>query len=184
MVDQPPSNKRSILQWEVLGAVFIFSAGSILHFVFAWTNHWVPIALVAAVNESVWEHLKLAFWPGLAWSLLPNRWSPAGTGERVAIRGFSLLLTALIIVVVFKVYTGLLGRNLLALDIGIFALAIIVGQMLVFRLLQRSAPHRLVVSIGAGLLILQLISYSLFTYFAPDFWLFVDSRTGLSGFQF
>ena len=62
---------RDIIRWELIGAVFIVLAGSALHFVFAWTGGWRPVALVAAVNESIWEHLKLAFWPGFFWALLP-----------------------------------------------------------------------------------------------------------------
>jgi hypothetical protein len=35
----------------------------LLHFAFGWSGRWLPLALVAPVNESVWEHLKMAYWP-------------------------------------------------------------------------------------------------------------------------
>ena len=46
--------------------VFVFTVvlGSAMHFLY----DWVPIPLVglfAPINESVWEHLKLLFWPFL-----------------------------------------------------------------------------------------------------------------------
>lgn len=45
---------RTILCWEIIGAIFIIFAGSALHFVFGWVGGWRPVALIAAVNESVW----------------------------------------------------------------------------------------------------------------------------------
>ncbi|MTA92276.1 MAG: hypothetical protein F2544_02690, partial [Actinobacteria bacterium] len=37
--------------------------GSLLHFVFDWTKHNRLVAIFAAVNESYWEHIKIAVWP-------------------------------------------------------------------------------------------------------------------------
>ncbi|MFX0202676.1 MAG: DUF6512 family protein, partial [Candidatus Hodarchaeota archaeon] len=59
---------KTILRWELVGFIVIFIIGSMLHFVFELFNKWSPIGLIAAVNESVWEHLKLAFWPAVAYS--------------------------------------------------------------------------------------------------------------------
>ena len=63
-------NKEKILTWEIIGAVIISLLGSFLHFFFALLGEWPPVALIAAVNESVWEHLKLAFWPALIFALI------------------------------------------------------------------------------------------------------------------
>src|SRR6056297_1692189 len=93
---------RAILSREMAGAVFIILVGSTLHFVFDWTGGWRPAALFAAVNESIWEHLKLAFWPGLAWALLPSGSGGAALPERLAVRGYSLALTAILIVAIFR----------------------------------------------------------------------------------
>ena len=51
--------RKMILRWELIGIVVIILAGSALHFVFEWTRYWPPEAVIAAVNESTWEHLKL-----------------------------------------------------------------------------------------------------------------------------
>lgn len=61
--------KKHILFFEIAGIFFISLSGSALHFVFEWLEEWPPVALIAAVNESVWEHLKLAFWPGMIYAL-------------------------------------------------------------------------------------------------------------------
>ena len=121
--------KQKSWQLELLGIPFIVIVGSLLHFTFAWSGYWPPVALIAAVNESVWEHLKLAFWPSIVWAaavyvaLRPNAtqfWSASG---------YALLIAPLLIVTIFYTYTAIVGRNLLALDIATFVIAVAAGQI-------------------------------------------------------
>jgi len=172
---------RAILSREMAGAVFIILVGSALHFVFDWTGGWRPAALFAAVNESIWEHLKLAFWPGLAWALLPSGSGGAALPERLAVRGYSLALTAILIVAIFVSYTRILGDNLLALDIGTFVLAVVIGQIGAALMLMRGPGSGALLGVGLALLALQLAAYALWTYFPPDHWLFIETRSGLTG---
>jgi len=173
---------RSICVFELCGAVFMVVAGSGLHFLFAAAGGWLPLALIAAVNESIWEHLKLAFWPGLVWAAFAPL--PAGLRRRdiLAVKGPGLLVTALLIVVVFTTYVAILGHNLLALDIGTFVAAIVFGQALSAALLALG-PFRsgVVLRAGLGLLVLQVLAYSLFTFVPPDHWLFVEASSGVRG---
>jgi hypothetical protein len=115
---------RQYLRWELVGAAFIIIAGSALHFMFAWSGYWSSVALVAAVNESVWEHVKLAFWPGLLWALIEFCVLRSNTSEFWSAKGYGLLVAPTLIVVMFYSYTALLGRNILVLDIATFMIAI------------------------------------------------------------
>ena len=171
---------RQTLLWEMAGAVFIILAGSALHFVYGWSGEWRPVALIAAVNESIWEHLKLAFWPGLAWALVPVHGRAVALGQRLAAKGVSLLLTAILIVVIFLGYTQVLDHHLLVLDIGLFVLAVLAGQGVAAWLLSRHLL-RGAIAVGLALLGLQVAAYALLTYQAPQTLLFIDGRTGLSG---
>ncbi len=172
---------HAILRWESAGVVFIVLVGSALHFTFGWTGGWLPVALIAAVNESIWEHLKLAFWPGLFWAFVPNRRLEVPLRERLAVKGFALIVTATLIVVIFTSYTAILGHNLLLLDIGTFVLAVLIGQIVSVLFGIHGRPTPALLTLGLGLLIAQLAAYSFFTFFPPDLWLFVDSRNGLRG---
>lgn len=170
-----------MLTIESAGAVFAIFAGSALHFVFDWCGRWPPLAVFAAVNESIFEHLKLAFWPGVLWAGLASRRVDVPTARYLAAKGFSLLATAALIVGIFVSYTQVLDDNLLVLDIGTFVLAVILGQVLCGWLLVTRGPAGGAVPAGLALLVLQLIAYALLSYFPPDTWLFVDSGTGLRG---
>jgi hypothetical protein len=53
------SNNRKLLLWEIACIFWVAFAGSLLHFLFELTNYLKPIAVFAAVNESIWEHTKM-----------------------------------------------------------------------------------------------------------------------------
>jgi len=91
-----------------------------MHFAFGWLRDWTPLALVAAVNESIWEHLKLAFWPGVLWAWIMPLPPDSSRWEVLSAKGMILAITAILIVKIFTTYTAILGRNLLFLDIGTF----------------------------------------------------------------
>ena len=181
MADAPLS-ARAVVRADLAGAVFMVAAGSALHFVYDWTGGWRPIGLVGAVNESIWEHLKLAFWPGVVVAFV-QIWGLRLPWPRLAaVKGVSLFITAALIVGIFSFYTAILGHNVLWLDIGTFVLAILIGQAVSAFLLVRNIGGWPLLRIGQALMIVQLAAFTSFTWYPPDHWLFVDSRTGLTGF--
>jgi hypothetical protein len=60
----------SLLRYEVAGIIFIVLLGSFLHLAYEFSGSSPLVAVIAAVNESVWEHLKLAYWPALFYMIL------------------------------------------------------------------------------------------------------------------
>ncbi len=173
--------KRTISGWDILGIPFIVLLGSALHFAFEWSGNWMPLALVAAVNESVWEHLKLAFWPMLLWAIVEFAALRPSTARFWAAKGFALLAAPALIVGIFYGYTSVLGRNLLVLDIATFVVAVIAGQSLSAFLIHAGRPMGRMRLFGLGLLACQLVAYSTWTYFPPPGALFIEERSGLSG---
>ena len=170
--------KNKISRWELGGVVVVFISGSLLHFAYEWSGGWPPIALVAAVNESIWEHLKLAFWPAVIWGSAGVLICKADVKAYWSIKGWTLLIPPFVIVGLFAAYTSVLGHNELFLDISIFLIAVAAGQATTAYLLsgehKRSGGRR----IGLLLLAAQLFAYSSLTYFPPHLPLFEDSRTG------
>ena len=53
----------------IIGIIFISLIGTLLHFMYEWTNHNKVVSLFAAVNESTWEHIKIALTPIFIWTL-------------------------------------------------------------------------------------------------------------------
>lgn len=159
------------MKWRAfVSAIVVISAGSVLHFVWEWSGGSDVVAVVAATNESTWEHLKLAFWPALVltpfqrmiYGPLPG-WLPA-----TAIR---CILPSLVIVALFYGYTALLGRHHLAVDLSIFVVAILAGEFLGHALLTRESGTWSRRS-ALGLLILSTILFSTLTFSPPNCFLF------------
>ncbi|NIO48226.1 MAG: hypothetical protein GTN73_02130 [Candidatus Aminicenantes bacterium] len=173
--------KATILKWELGGVVVIFLSGSVLHFVFDWAREWPPAALIAAVNESVWEHLKLAFWPGLIYGLIEFLFLKAKTKNFWVAKTCGLFTMPVIIAAVFYGYTALTGSHILWLDIALFGLAVVAGQVISFALMV-GEPFGPKIRIAAGLvLVLMIVAFSLFSYLPPRWPLFQDSSTGQYG---
>ena len=77
-------------------------------------------ALFSAVNESIWEHMKLLFYPMLLFAVLEQRFlkQPVNSFWCVKLKGIALGLT--LIPVIYYSYTGILGIRIDWINIAIF----------------------------------------------------------------
>jgi hypothetical protein len=170
--------KKSILRWEIAGIIFIVVLGTVLHFVFEWSGRAIPVAPIAAVNESVWEHLKLGFWPALvyaAWEY--SRFGKSAKNFYLA-KTLGIYLIPITIVVLFYSYTAILGHDLLIADILIFVVAVIIGQLVSYKLLMVSPlPEKINRFAPIALAVLGIL-FVLFTFYPPHLPLFRDPVTG------
>ncbi len=124
-------------------------------------------ALFSPVNESIWEHVKLIYWPYLAAMLLVT--GKKGRGSRGGWL-FSLLVISIAMLAAGYVYHISLGGEQLIFDIGLYVALMAAGFWLPGRL-NGASSHR------AGLVILTLGlggAIVLFTFLPPDQILFAD----------
>jgi hypothetical protein len=174
--------KNPILKWELIGIVFIILAGGLLHFVFEWSGSWQPLAVIAAVNESTWEHLKLAFWPALIWFLIGIFYIRKTSNNFYFAKAIGILLMPISITVLFYAYTAFM-EDMLAIDLTIFVVAVIIGQLVSYKLLRiKPLPGWLN---GSGIVLLTLMTavFSTLTYYAPELKIFRDPVNGGYGIQ-
>ena len=174
--------KEYIMKWELLGIVFIVITGSALHFVFDLFGGWRPLAIIAAVNESVWERLKLGFWPALIYGFVEYRYINKLSGNFLFAKAIGILLIPLAITVLFYGYTAFTG-HILAVDIAIFVVAVVIGQMTSYKILTAAALPSWTKWLGIVLLIIMLIAFATFTYYPPQLPIFRDPLTDGYGIQ-
>ena len=174
-------NYRNILKWEALGFFFIVIIGTLLHFCFEWSGRFAPLALFCAVNESVWEHLKLGFWPGLFFALLEYiLWGNKTTNFLIA-KALSLYIMPIVVVILFYSYTAILGTHILLIDILIFVVSVLLAQYISFHIIISPKDYSALNKIALIMLAIITLAFSLFTYFPPKLGLFADPRTGKAG---
>lgn len=178
-----PAQKSTILA-DLLALILITAAGGLMHF--AWEKaggigalRWT--AVLFPVNESNWEHAKMAAWPLLAWSL-----TMLFKGGFVRLRGW-LMPAAICIwsayIVMFAVHSALpaaFGELGFVQYIGSFALGIAHG-ILAFRVSYRSSGAASWWFLGLLLLAAMFAMLIAFTYYPPRIPLFMDHATGMYG---
>jgi hypothetical protein len=174
-------NRTTIFPWEVSGFFFIIIIGTLLHFCFEWSGRFPPSALFCAVNESVWEHLKLGFWPSLAFTLFEYILWGKNVNNFIVGKVLSLYIIPIAITVLFYSYTAILGRHTLPLDILIFVLSVLLAQFISYRVMTFEKDYSTLNKTALILLALLILAFSLFTYFPPKLELFLDPRTDKPG---
>jgi len=168
---------KKVLRLEALGAVLAIVLGSALHFVFEWGGRQKLLALIAAVNESTWEHLKLGFWPILVWTIIEFMIFGSKYKNFIFAKAVSLITFCLSVVGIFYSYTAILGRNYLVVDILTFVVSVIIGYVIGYEILSIEKDLKLK-NTGILIIIFLIIMFVGFTYFPPINFLFKDPVTG------
>ena len=175
------AERKSIFGYELAGIVFIVIIGSMLHFTFELSGHQPIVGVFSAVNESVWEHLKLGFWPALVWVLSEYRSIKKSTNNFFFAKTIGIYLIPFVIPILFYSYTAILGESVLVIDILTFVVAVIVGQLVSCKLLTYGKLPDMLNKISLVALILLGVAFMLFTFYPPHLPLFRDPVTGEYG---
>ena len=154
------------------GFLFVGILGVRFHFAYDFLGQKWFWGLVFPVNESIWEHLKLIFFPALLWWLI--EWVFYETKPCFfPLRMKALLCSLGSIPLLFYTYSGIIGQRFAAVDISIF----FVADALYFWLVHRFSRNRKTTCEGEtliGLLIflVLLFAFVAFTFFPPDLGIF------------
>ncbi len=171
--------KRSIGLWQLCGFAVTSLLGTVLHFLYEWLGDSVWVAPFSGVNESTWEHMKLLFWPMLAFAFVESFFFR----ERrdfwcVKLRG--VLLGLALIPVFFYTYNGVIGKSPDWLNIAIFFIAGAIAYVYEARLfnserLSCKSPKRAV-----AILLFIAFLFVLFTFRTPELEIFRDPISVMS----
>ena len=154
----------------ILVAVVTSVAGAALHFLYDLLPS-VFSALISPINESVWEHLKLLFWPMLVGAaVLSGR---AKNKPRLWGAFFAALLAAPAFLLTSYYGLKALGIESLAVDISLYFVSMFLGYALARYLYRKRKPENI-----AGFLLMLVILYGaslvLFTFAAPPLPIFQE----------
>ncbi|MGN0634763.1 MAG: DUF6512 family protein [Acutalibacteraceae bacterium] len=169
--------------WNRFGAFFTAVVGSLLHFLYEWFPSGFT-AVWGAVNESTWEHMKLAFWPMLFFAAVEYLLYGKQTKGFLPIRVCSILIAVLLIPILFYSYTGVFGKSVVILDILIFYGAVAAAYTFSCKQLQ-NPWHRFrtlwAELLSCAVLLVMLVCFLSFTKKAPHLPLFCDPISGTYG---
>lgn len=162
------------------GFLFTAAAGAALHFLWGWTGQNRIAAAFSSVNESVWEHMKLLFFPVFVLSM-GEVWF-RDSRNFLAARGLSLWVGTALVPTLFYAYTGVTGVRTAWADIAVFLISAAAAFALDLRL-RRTGRYNSGWQQAAGLAALWALAlvFVLWTYRPPHLPLFWDAAAGVYG---
>lgn len=175
--------QRSLVTTHIVGFFVVVLLGSALHFVYEWSGDNIIVAAIGSVNESVWEHLKLGFWPVLLFLCFELFSKDFRSRGFLFAKAMGVLLLNLFIVVFFYTYTSFTGEDILWLDILSFVLAAGLCQIASYQLLMRVRRSRSLEIIGALSIVFMAFLFIRFTYATPHISLFEETESGTYGLE-
>ena len=165
---------NKLLRWEWIGAGICFLLSIPLHFLFdfigrypLWVGFFVP------VNESVWEHLKLLFYPGVLLGIIQYFIVGKDYANYVSAKIIGIFMGMLGIVALFYTYTGIIGENFIVPDILTYVFGAIVMAITTIKVTKSGKYQR-----QKNLLVVALVSmavlFTVWTYNPPSIGIFED----------
>ena len=164
---------KSLKSYMMAGILFVAILGTLLHFAYEWSGNNILVGLVTPVNESIWEHTKLIFFPTLLYGMYLNK----KIGTKYPCLKSSMMLGALtgilLIIVLFYTYSGIIGFHLAFVDIAIFYISVIVSFYMVYKRTTSCTEdkYRNIIDI-IGVIFIGLFIF--FTFSPPDIPLFIN----------
>ena len=164
---------KTLKKYCILGFLFVSLVGTLSHFVYEWSGNNFLVGFLFPINESTWEHMKLAFFPMLLYSIYANgklkQEYPCVTSALLS----GTLLSTLLIPILFYTYSGILGQTIDAVNIATYYISILVAFITIYRLTV-SCKAEPFLGLLKSLILIFAAAFLVFTYLPPNLGIFVS----------
>ncbi len=175
-------NKRDISLWQFLGFAVVSLLGTLLHFLYDWTNSSVA-ALFSSVNESTWEHMKLLFFPMFLFAVAESFFIGREYENYWCIKLRGTLLGLILIPVIFYTLRGIFGNTPDWINIAIFFVSAAIAFIYETKQFKKGSLPCKGEKWALAVLCLIAVAFWVFTFIPPDIPLFqdpIDKSFGIS----
>ena len=173
---------RKLNLYIISGIVFTIIVGTLLHFVYEWSGSNSIVGLFSPINESVWEHMKLLYFPMLFYALIESRFFRDRT-DFWCVKLIGIVAGLILIPTLFYTINGSFGKSPDWINIAIFfiaAAAAYLAETYLYNNALLKCPHpRLAIFV----IVLVGILFVVFTFITPQIPLFLDPVSGKYGIQ-
>lgn len=172
--------QKQLYYADIIFGILTLIAGFFLHFLYTWTGENYFAGLIAPVNESVWEHLKLLFFPVLFFSIFEYFYVGHYFPSFITARTIGCTAGMLFIIIFYYTYSGIIGTHLLWADILTFFLGVAICYCLTWHLNITQKAGNIHTNLLCILFLLSLISvFFYFTARPPKLSLFISKTAVL-----
>lgn len=164
---------KYLKRYTIIGIVFVLITGTLAHFLYQWSGSNNIVGLFTPVNESIWEHMKLLFFPMIIYAFVLIIKFRKEYPCVISSLCFGILVGTALIPIFFYAYIFVIGKDIFILDISIFIVSVIVAFWLSHKLTLscRLEPYTVLLCALVGLL---FICFMRFTYNPPNNIVFMD----------
>ncbi len=155
-----------LTKWEFMGVILISGLGIFLHYAYELSDQNQYVALFAPINETIWEHLKMAFYGMIGFALFEYIFIGSEHKNFIFAKTFSSLLACFLVVVLYYGYTNFLDPALY-LDIIIFVVAILIAQIFSYAILRSKLFIKGLNYWGLIILVAASLIFASYTYEPP-----------------
>ena len=166
--------KNSLLFWQLSGFLFTGVVGVLLHFLYDWSSQSAFVAPFSAVNESIWEHMKLLFFPMFIFSLIQHQFFSEHYENFWCIKLLGITLGLILIPILYYSYTGIFGVSKDWLNILIFFLSAAATYLFEIKLFNQQKLSCRWSLLALLVLCLYAMTFVILTYVPPQIPLFEE----------
>ena len=164
-----------------LDIIVISILGTLLHFLYEFSGGNFLVAIFSAVNESVWEHIKIAVIPIYIVALC-KMWILEERKCNLWISLFFKVITVIIVIpVLFYGYQAILHTENMIIDIAIFYISIIIAEFIEWIVQSKFKISAKKEDVYKYLNIIIILLIIIYTFIQPKQNIFKDSITNKYG---
>ncbi len=171
---------KNIGLWQLFGFALVSLLGSLLHFLYNWTNSGLA-ALFSSVNESTWEHMKLLFFPTFLFAAVQSFFVGKTSPAFWCIKLKGTLLGLALIPILFYTINGAFGKTPDWINIAIFFIAAGAAFIYETKLFKSEVTGCGNPKSALAALCLIAVLFWIFTFYPPEIPLFTDPIDGSFG---
>ncbi len=159
--------KSSIIK----GIILVSVVGTLLHFAYEWSGSNSIVGIFAPINESIWEHTKLLFFPMTLYGVYVKH--KIGTKSPCITSGMIIgsIVGIISIIALFYTYTGIIGFNVAVADISIFYISVLLASFTAYRATISCYGNKYTALLKMAQIAIILM-YVVYTFSPPDIPLF------------
>ena len=174
--------QEKVLKAQLIVILFSLILGTLLDFTYEWSGESLFVGSFSAVNESVWEHLKLVFFPMVIATIIEYFFIKKDVNNYIEAKTIGIFVAISFIVDGFFTYSGIIGTSIIFIDILLFVISIILGEYVAYKLMKRDDESTVLTeSLSVIILLFLFMCFVIFTYLPPEVNLFRDVTTGVYG---
>lgn len=161
--------------------IVICILGTLLHFAYEFSGGNLFVAMFSAVNESVWEHIKIAVVPIYIVSIAKMWIQEERKNNLWMALFFKALATIILIPLLFYGYQAIFKIESVVIDIIIFYVSIIIAEIVEYLVQNKLKISAKVEDIFKYLNIFLIGAFILFTFRPPRLEIFKDKLSNKFG---